>query len=274
MKADFKLYTMEDAEKEGLAFEPQEEKPCPFCGMPLEQLGRPGTDGVVHWFATTQCDCEGQMAENERVEAEERRAREEAALRAMAAKCRSAGIGRRYLEAKVSQKPCIDYVNGFADAGGKGLYLVGGVGAGKTHEASAIARSFIWSGYSVLIATSLTMLDSIYGNQHGQPTRGTADFCNADLLIIDDLGKENANQWAVTTLFQVVNSRYENMLPTVFTSQYALPDLERRMSRGGETESARAIVSRIGEMCETILLSHPDRRRRGQRRQSELRGTL
>ena len=53
------------------------------------------------------------------------------------------------------------------------------------------------------------------------------------------------------------------MLPTVFTSQYALPDLKRRMSRGGETESAKAIVSRIGEMCETVLLSHPDRRRRG-----------
>lgn len=263
MKADFKLYTMQDAEEKGLAFEPREERPCPFCGKPLEQLGRLGGDGIVRWLITTQCDCVGQVAENERIKAEEERAREEAARRAMAAKCKRAGIGRKYLEVKVSQKPCVDYINSFADAGGKGLYLVGGVGAGKTYEASAIAKSFIWSGYSVLIVASLTMLDQIYGNQHGQPTRGTADFCSANLLIIDDLGKENANQWAVTTLFQMVNSRYENMLPTVFTSQYALPDLERRMSRSGEAESAKAIVSRIGEMCDVVVLSHPDRRRNG-----------
>ena len=33
---------------------------------------------------------------------------------------------------------------------GAGLYFVGGVGAGKTYEASAIAKSFIWAGYSVV----------------------------------------------------------------------------------------------------------------------------
>lgn len=44
------------------------------------------------------------------------------------------------------------------------------------------------------MATSLAMLDQIYSNQHGQPTHGTKDFCDANLLIVDDLGKENANQ--------------------------------------------------------------------------------
>lgn len=265
MKVDFKLYTMQDAKDKGLAYEPQEEKPCPFCGKPREQMGTLGRDGVVHWILTNPCACDGQRVEDERLKAEEERIHEETARKAVMARCRRAGIGRKYFDAKVSQKPCIDYINNFAESNGKGLYLVGGVGAGKTFEASAIARSFVWSGYSVLILTSLTMLDQIYSNQHGQPTRGTAEFCNANLLIIDDLGKENANQWAVTTLFQVINSRYENMLPTIFTSQYPLPDLERRMSRSGEAESAKAIASRISEMCDIVMLAHSDRRHQGKR---------
>lgn len=263
MKVDFKLYTIQDAKDKGLAYEPQEEKPCQFCGKPREQMGTLGRDGVVHWILANPCDCDGQRAADEHLKAEEERVREEEARKAVVTRCKRAGIGRKYFDAKVSQKACVDYINGFAGSNGKGLYLVGGVGAGKTFEASAIAKSFVWSGYSVLIVTSLTMLDQIYSNQHGQPTRGTADFCSANLLIVDDLGKENANQWAVTTLFQVINSRYENMLPTIFTSQYSLPDLERRMSRSGEAESAKAIVSRISEMCEIVTLDHADRRRRG-----------
>ncbi len=262
MNTDFSLYTLENAKEKGLPCEPREEKPCRFCGKPREQLGMLGSDGLVRWIFTSQCDCDGQRAENERLAAEEEKSKVETARKTVLVRCKRAGIGRLYLDAVVSEKPCIDYINGFANAGGKGLYLVGGVGAGKTYEASAIAKSFVWSGYSVLIATSLTMLDEIYSNQHGQPMRGTSDFCNTNLLIIDDLGKENANQWAVTMLFQVINSRYENMLPTIFTSQYALGDLERRMSRSGEAESAKAIISRISEMCETVLLNHPDRRRR------------
>lgn len=65
-----------------------------------------------------------------------------------------------------------------------------------------------------------------------------------------------------TTLFEVVNYRYENMLPTVFTSQYSLDALERRLSRNNEVESAKAVVSRICEMSKVVVLKSPDRRRR------------
>jgi DNA replication protein DnaC/primosomal protein DnaI len=171
-----------------------------------------------------------------------------------------------YFDAVVSQKPCIDFVQNYADGNGRGLYIVGGVGAGKTYEASAIASSFLWSGYSVIMCTSLSMLDQIYANQHGQQTRGTDDFCRADLLIVDDLGKENANQWAVTTLFQVVDSRYANLKPTVFTSQYPLQGLLTRMSRSGERESAEAIVSRIAGTCDVVELRNGDRRKRSPRK--------
>jgi DNA replication protein DnaC/primosomal protein DnaI len=258
----FKLYTAEEARAEGIECMPQDEEKCPFCGKALTQVGNVAPDGKVHWLYARECDCEGQKAENERLAAEERREREEARRRSFQAKLANAGIARMYYDATVSQRPCIDFVRNYADGNGRGLYIVGGVGAGKTYEASAIASSFVWSGYTVIACTSLSMLDQIYANQHGQQTRGTEDFCGADLLIVDDLGKENANQWAVTTLFQVVDSRYANLKPTVFTSQYPLQSLISRMSRSGERESAEAIVSRIAGSCDVVQLRHGDRRRR------------
>lgn len=258
----FRLYTAEEARAEGIECVPQDEERCPFCGKALTQVGNVAPDGKVHWLYARECDCEGQKAENERLAAEEQREREEAMRRSFQAKLANAGIARMYYDATVSQRPCIDFVRNYDDGNGKGLYIVGGVGAGKTYEASAIASSFVWSGYTVIACTSLSMLDQIYANQHGQQTRGIEDFCGADLLVVDDLGKENANQWAVTTLFQVVDSRYANLKPTVFTSQYPLQSLVSRMSRGGERESAEAIVSRIAGSCDVVPLRHGDRRRR------------
>ena len=81
------------------------------------------------------------------------------------------------------------------------------------------------------------------------------------VLVIDDLGKENANAWALTTLFQIINSRYEDGKPTIYTSQYDLQSLQRRMSRQRESESAEAIVSRICETSVIVQLGGKDRRR-------------
>ena len=58
----------------------------------------------------------------------------------------------------------------------------------------------------------------------------------------------------------VVNTRYEAMLPTIYTSQYDLDALGRRLSRAHERETADAIVSRIRETCIDIGLYGPDKR--------------
>ena len=62
-------------------------------------------------------------------------------------------------------------------------------------------------------------------------------------------------------IFQIVNYRYEAMRPLIVTSQYDLAGLEKRIARQGEYESARAIVSRLRQMCHVIELSGNDRRR-------------
>lgn len=89
-------------------------------------------------------------------------------------------------------------------------------------------------------------------------------YTGCDLLILDDLGKEYGNSWVLTTIFQVVNVRYEDMRPIVVTSQYAPAALARRLGRAGERESAEAIASRLAEMCTPVPLPDLDHRRRRQ----------
>ncbi len=41
---------------------------------------------------------------------------------------------------------------------------------------------------------------------------------NADLLLLDDLGAERASEWVRERIFVIVNHRYREELPTIFTS--------------------------------------------------------
>ncbi|NLC29329.1 MAG: ATP-binding protein, partial [Chloroflexi bacterium] len=52
---------------------------------------------------------------------------------------------------------------------------------------------------------------------------------NAQLLIMDDFGTQSSTPWAEEKLFQIINSRYINRLPTVITSNQQLDDFEGRI---------------------------------------------
>jgi len=85
-------------------------------------------------------------------------------------------------------------------------------------------------------------------------------FKNVDLLIIDDLGKEPATEWVISTLYGIVNERYERELPTIITTNYADEELARRLSRNGDTTTGEAILSRLHEMCDGVEMWFDDYR--------------
>lgn len=259
-KAGDGLVTPAEARAAGLSFEEPKPVACHFCGRELEPLGAVLL-GQVRWVSHAPCGCDGELeAERER----ESREREEAEAE-MARRIAASGIKRRFRNAQTSIPAAVSYLGRFGDIKGRGLYFRGGVGAGKTTAACAIARALVYSGYSVVVTTTLEMLDSIqdtYGTG-AKSAEGVGRYGRCDLLVLDDLGKEGANSWAMTTLFQVVNRRYEEMLPTIATSQYGIDEIERRLARGGERETAAAIASRLRETCEVVDLGNRDRRRRG-----------
>ena len=154
------LITLEQARAAGLSFDEPEPRACPHCGAALEPLGA-ALAGRVAWVSAAPCPCEGAASERE---AEERRraalaAKEEAARREKALS--RAGIPRRYWAAEADRPEFAEYIASFAGNGGAGLYIHGGVGAGKTHAASAMARLFAEAGYDVAFTTAKGMLERV-----------------------------------------------------------------------------------------------------------------
>lgn len=230
---------------------------CPYCGRELgTREMRIGNRSVS--IPAGPCGCEGERAAAE----EEARRREEERGRAAEARLLKAGIGRRFLGAEVEDARAARFASSLGRDGGGGLYIHGRTGSGKTHLASAVARAGVEAGLRVCMTTAVDMFSAIqetYGGG-GSTEAAVRRYAACDLLVLDDLGKESASQWSAMTLYRVVNARYEAMLPTVFTSQYAPRALLARLSRSGEAETAEAIVSRIRETCATVALTGPDRR--------------
>lgn len=242
--------TVEEARAAGFEFADPEREKCEFCGKELDPIGVEGGSGLIFWISHTQCDCEGSRAYEEELKREQERKAE----RELHDRFIRAGVKKRFLDAKVDRPQLANYLNAFNADPSIGLYITGPSRAGKSYSASALAKAFVASGYSTVLTTSIAMLDDVKASFDGDARSGVSRFASCDVLIIDDLGKENANSWVMTTLFQIINERYESMRPTIVTTQYSLEELRRRMSRSGEKESAIAITERLRETCRLMTL--------------------
>lgn len=120
------------------------------------------------------------------------------------------------------------------------------------------------AGYDVAFTTAKGMLERVKATfDEGGTEAAVARYAKCDVLVLDDLGKEDATEWSVGTVFSVLDARYEDMRPTIVTSNYAPGALADRLARRGERVTAEAIASRISQTCRTVYLGGRDRRRLG-----------
>ena len=112
------------------------------------------------------------------------------------------------------------------------LLLSGGYGCGKTHLAAAVANYAVGMGVPTLFLTVPDLLDTLRFSYDSEDTTFEQRFDeirNAKLLVLDDFGTQNATGWAQEKLFQIINYRYINKLPTVVTTNLALDEIEARI---------------------------------------------
>lgn len=141
---------------------------------------------------------------------------------------------------------------------GKGLYLYGPVGTGKTHAAYAMYRILMENRIHSRIVNSAAMLQDIkddfkYGARDPYYQSKFDSWVDMKgVLIIDDLGAEKITDWTLETFYTLINTRYEHKRFTIFTSNYNVEEIAGRLGD--------RIASRIVEMCDVMKLDGKDKR--------------
>ena len=120
----------------------------------------------------------------------------------------------------------------FADSFGKGaqnLLLIGPTGTGKTHVSTAIARSVISRGFDVLYDSAQNIISTFENERFhsgwGAQERESEKYMECDLLIIDDLGTEFSNQFNVSCLYNLINTRQNKGRSTIISTNLSAEEL-------------------------------------------------
>ncbi len=125
------------------------------------------------------------------------------------------------------------------------LLLEGGFGCGKTHLAAAIANFSVDCGIPTLFLTVPDLLDWLRSSFEGTDERFSTRFDEirqVPLLILDDFGTQNTTPWAQEKLFQLLDFRYLNEMPTVITTNLRLEEIEGRIrSRLSDSERVNRV---------------------------------
>lgn len=143
-----------------------------------------------------------------------------------------------------------------------GLFLIGGYGTGKTHLAAAIANQLLQTGTPVICMTMIDLLarirETFDSRREGTEAQVMRLYADVPLLIIDDLGSEQPTEWGCTTIFSIINARYEAYMPTIVTSNCGADELVQRMTpRDATDRNAQKTVDRLREMCVAVHMDWP-----------------
>lgn len=129
------------------------------------------------------------------------------------------------------------------------LFLYGPVGSGKTGLAVPIANWKAQQGEAVLVIEVSEMLRHFRAAFHPEnavpfDTQFEA-VRDVGFLVLDDLGAENATDWAREQLYLILNYRLQCNLPTVITANYTLDELAVKLSGHGDLTAGERIADRI-----------------------------
>ncbi len=154
---------------------------------------------------------------------------------------------------------------------GYGMYLYGNSGTGKTHLTACICNELI-NKYQQCLFTNFFEVSKLIRSTFNRNTNAEViinRICDIDFLFIDDLGtellkKNGEDNWLQDQVFDIINKRYNNRKPTIFSSNYSLNDL---IEKRGMMEKT---VDRIMEMSTAIIRVNGDSYRARNRRKESL----
>lgn len=120
-------------------------------------------------------------------------------------------------------------------------------GSGKTRLASTIANELTAKGIRTKFASASELLSEIqssWDDKEISTHKIITNYIAPKLLIIDDLGEKGGKEWINNNLFLIIDKRYQEKKPTVFTSNFDIMDLPL------DTR----LTDRLSEICKNINL--------------------
>lgn len=190
----------------------------------------------------------------------------------------NAGIARRFetcefdnyqainQDAAKNLSSCRRYASSWPERlnAGTGLVMTGNCGTGKNHLAVSMAKSIIRDHLANVEITDVMRLTRSVKSTWRHNAEMTEEdvierFASLDLLIIDEVGVQFGSPTEMTILQEIINARYESILPTILISNLTFDQLKEtigerivdRVTDGGRNRLAfgwgsfRAIASGV-----------------------------
>lgn len=155
---------------------------------------------------------------------------------------------------------------------GIGIYLFGEKGTGKSRLTACMANELMNNYYTVLytnFAEISKYIRNTFKNSNDTEYNFIEKLTSIDFLFIDDFGtelvsKNDKDLWLQEQVFQVINKRYNNNKPIIFTSNYSLRQLFEERGVADKT------IDRIQEICEIMKLEGTSYRREAKKQKEIL----
>lgn len=245
-----------------------DDRGLPYCkNCKTERFFEFEVDGEKTIIRRCRCKCQEEKLKKE-LQNEERQKN----LERFKERQKLSMLGKKYLDArfdtatitnsnKEAYSKCSNYVKNSKVMAQQnlGLYIYGENSSGKSHLLACICNELVAQGYSCIYTSVPRMLAEIQNSYSDNAAMGQAQLTNLlsrqSFVFIDDLGKEflgretnsGAAKFAEKVFLEVLNARYNNGLPTIFSSNYSISELAEQFNLD------KAILERINEMATRII---------------------
>jgi DNA replication protein DnaC len=162
-------------------------------------------------------------------------------------------------------KELISDLKALIEHGFDGIVLTGNTGSGKTHLAISILKEilerrktdFAMGDFRPALVTAPELLQRLR-ESFGSGTMETESeiidkYSSCELLVLDDLGSEKTSEYAVTSLYIILDRRDRELRPTIITTNLSLKEIDEKLG-------AR-IASRLSAW-HNIRINMPDYRKK------------
>lgn len=250
-----------------------------YCKQCHERRTRPGLRcAEIYRKCKCQTEAEERQKEIERQAEKQRRIDRLINMSLLGERYKNANFENTELGSKsfnVAYKRCKKYCEVASQVldRGIGIYLFGDKGTGKTRLTACMANNLMIKHHYTTLFTNFSEISKEIRESFNKNTESERKILHrlseVDFLFIDDLGVERVTKgeqdlWLQEKIYDVINARYNNKAPVIFTSNFSLRELIE--TRGIDDRT----VDRIMEMTEIMRIEGTSYRAKMKRNNEKL----